>query len=92
MKILLIDIETLPNLGFYWSNPWETSIIHTVKEWRILSVSYKWLGGEQETYIDHKTDKFLLKKIWRVLDECDVVIAHNGDAFDLKKFQIGQMF
>ena len=85
IKTLLLDIETLPCLGFFWDRPWETSIIHVVKQWQILSFSAKWLGGSQETHIYHKTDKFLLKKIWKLLDEAEIVIYHNGDSFDRKK-------
>ena len=72
-------------MGFFWDKPWETSIIHVVKQWQILSFSYKWLGGKGETFIDHKTDKFLLKKLWKLLDECEICISHNGVSFDHKK-------
>ena len=90
-KILLIDIETLPALGWFW-NLYETNIIATVQDWRLLSFSAKWLGGEQETYIDHKTDRLLLKKIWKLLDEAEIVIAHNGDSFDIKKINARFLF
>ena len=82
----------MPNLGFFWDRPWETNIIQIVKQWQILSFSAKWLGGKQETYIDHKTDRVLLKKIWRLLDQAEIVIAHNGDAFDLKKINARFLF
>lgn len=90
--MLFLDIETLPNLGFYWDRPWETSIIHTVKQWQILSFSAKWSGGKQETYIDHKTDKGLMIKLWKLLDKAEVVIAHNGDKFDVKKINARFLF
>ena len=84
-KILLIDIETLPARGFFWDNPWETQIIEIIEEWRILSFSAKWLGGKQETHINHKTDKFLVEKIWKLLDECEICIGQNIDRFDKRK-------
>ena len=84
-KILLIDIETLPALGFFWDHPWETSIIAVEKEWQILSFSYKWLGEKPKTYINHRTDRFLMLKIWKLLDEARLVIAQNGDKFDIRK-------
>lgn len=84
-KILLLDIETLPNIGYYWDKPWETSIIQTIKQWQVLSFSAKWLGGSQETHINHRTDRLLMVKLWKLLDEAEVIVAHNGDKFDLRK-------
>lgn len=80
-----MDIEILPALGWYWDHPWETNIIHTVKDWQILSFSAKWLGGEQQTHIDHRTDEHLLKKLWTLLDKAEIVVWHNGDRFDQRK-------
>lgn len=91
-RILLVDIETLPALGFFWDRPWETSIIEVVKEWQILSFSAKWLGGEQETHINHKTDKFLVKKLWNLLDNSDIVIGQNLDRFDIRKINSRFLF
>lgn len=91
-KILLLDIETLPARGFFWDRPWETSIIETDKQWQILSFSAKWLEGGQQTYINHKTDRFLLIKLWKLLDEAEIVIAHNGDKFDIRKINARFLF
>ena len=91
-KILLLDIETLPNLGFYWDRPWETNIIQTIKQWQILSFSAKWLGGEQQTHINHRTDRFLINKLWKLLDECEACVAHNGAKFDLRKINSRFLF
>ena len=75
----------MPCLGFFWDKPWETNIIHVVKQWQILSFSAKWLGEKVETHINHKTDRVLLKKVWKLLDEAEIVVAHNGDSFDIRK-------
>lgn len=91
-KILLIDIETLPALGFFWDKPWETNIIEVVKQWQILSFSAKWLNGEQETHIDHKTDRILLKKIWKLLDQAEIVVGQNLDRFDIRKINARFLF
>lgn len=84
-NILLLDIETLPALGWFWDKPWQTSIIEVEKEWQILSFSAKWLGGEHETHINHLTDCPLVKRLWKFLDKADIVVAHNGDRFDIRK-------
>lgn len=93
-KVLLFDIETAPMLGYVWSI-WEQNIsldqLH--KDWHILSWSAKWLDDkpDQIMYADQRdakdvqNDKKLLKGIWKLLDEADVVITQNGKSFDHKK-------
>lgn len=89
-KILLFDIETSPNLGYVWGK-WEQNVIEFKEEWHILSFSAKWLGGKQVTkglcdYKD-KTDKSIVKEIYDLFEEADIIVAHNGDQFDIKKCQ-----
>jgi len=93
-KALLIDLETAPNLGYCWQK-WETDIISFKEDWYILSFAYKWLG-EKETYVvslpdfplykkDRSNDKELCKRLWELFDEAEIIIAHNGNSFDIKK-------
>lgn len=91
-KVLLVDIETAPIMGFVW-DIWDQNIalnqIH--KDWSILSWSAKWLGNKKVMYKDlrskkdKRNDKPLLPAIWELLDEADVVITQNGKKFDQKK-------
>ena len=32
-----------------------------------------------------RDDKSVVKEMWRLFDEADIIIAHNGDKFDIKK-------
>lgn len=61
----------------------------------MLSFSAKWLD-EKTTHVyglpdfslykkDKTNDRELVKKLWQMFEEADVVIAHNGDEFDIKK-------
>lgn len=96
LKVLIFDIETAPILGFVWGL-WENNVglnqIHT--DWHILSWSAKWLGdsASKVMYMDQRgaknieDDAKLLKGIWKLLDEADVVITQNGKSFDQKKLQ-----
>jgi len=87
-KVLLLDLETSPNLGYSWSK-WETNIIQFKKEWQILSNAYKWLG-EKAIHCDSQRDmseRQLVKKIWNLLDEADIIVAHKGKSFDFKKIR-----
>lgn len=92
-KILFFDIETSPSLGFSWGK-WEQNIIKFKEHWFILSYSAKWFNGKQTTrglidyprYRNHKhSDKAIVKDMWDLFDKADILIAHNGDQFDIKK-------
>jgi len=93
MKILLLDIETTPLTAYAWGPKWETNLIEVTRYMHVLSYSAKWLDGKQITkgwpnYKGYKKGKFDDKKIvldiWNLLDEADVVIAHNGRQYDIK--------
>lgn len=93
-KILYIDIETAPSEGLYFDMWKENNIVATTKPWYVLSVAWRWEGGKTEVaalpdyshYKKSKTDDwYLMRTIHQLLDEADIVIAHNGDNFDLKK-------
>ena len=92
-KILIFDIESAPNLGFTWRK-WEQNVIAFEREWYMLCFAYKWYG---ETKIrvtslpdfkaykkDKEDDSGLVKELWKLFDEADIIVAHNGDAFDIK--------
>lgn len=93
-KILLFDIETAPILGYVWGL-WENNLgLNQIKsDWHILAWSAKWLGDPPSKimYMDQRNakriddDSQILKGIWKLLDEADVVITQNGRAFDEKK-------
>ena len=84
-RILLIDIETSPIIGYTWGL-YEQNVIERIKTFTILSVAYKWLNSKTEVLAcDVLTEKALLLKINALLSEADIVIAHNGDSFDVKK-------
>lgn len=93
-KILLFDVETAPMLADVWSL-WENnvSLNQLRKDWHIISWAAKWLDdpAKNTMYQDQRgkkdvADDFeLLKGIWKLLDEADIVITQNGKAFDQKK-------
>lgn len=94
-RIALIDLETAPNLGYTWAK-YEQNVISFVREWFLLSFAVKWYGSDEKTKVyalpdfagyddDRNNDAALTAKLWEVLNEADLVIAHNGDRFDLRK-------
>jgi hypothetical protein len=90
-RILIADIETLPLEVWTWGLFDQNIGLNQVKsDWTVLSWSAKWLGEKKVMYDDVRNDKprqdgRVLRGIWRLLDEADIVIWHYGSAFDHKK-------
>lgn len=95
-KILILDIENAPNLGYFWDTwskgPWNA--IKILEEWYILCVGYKWLHQKAQIVSlddfkgyakDRRNEYALLEVVWHLLDEADVVVGWNSKAFDIKK-------
>jgi uncharacterized protein YprB with RNaseH-like and TPR domain len=93
-KILFLDIETAPSLGWVWGK-WQQNVIDFKKDWYMLSFAYKWAHEDKvqvKALIDYpgyerhtESDKALAKDLWKLIDEADIIIAQNGDAFDIPK-------
>ncbi len=92
-KILLLDIETQPDLVYTWG-VYEQNAIAVKEHWQLLSYSAEWVKSKRNVtkglvdYKDYKpgsTDYELVKEIWDLLDEAEIVVAHNGADFDLRK-------
>jgi hypothetical protein len=93
-KILILDIETLPMVVYTW-DLWPESISpkQIIKDWSVASWSAKWLGEDEIIYEDvrdkplkdMRDDKAMLKKIWSLIDQADILVTQNGKSFDVKK-------
>lgn len=91
-RILLYDIETAPILANVW-RIWETNVgLNQIqRDWSILSWSAKWYSDSQVMYMDLRkqknieNDKEILKPLWKLLDQADIVVTQNGVSFDDKK-------
>lgn len=93
-RIVLLDIETAPSLGWVWGK-WQQNVIDFKTNWYILSFAWKELGKPGVTikglcdypnYLKNKEDdRALCQDLWEVLDGADIIIAHNGDDFDFLK-------
>lgn len=86
VKILLVDIETAPNVAYVWG-VWKQNVgINQMKEnGYIMSFAAKWLDDDSGIYRENRTgdDKELVEHLLELLDEADIVIAHNAKKFDL---------
>lgn len=94
-KILFLDVENSPSLGYYYDLWREGNIVGTEKPWYMLSIAYQWAGSKTVHCLglvdypqykkNREDDSALLKDIHTLLDEADIVIAHNADKFDIRK-------
>lgn len=88
-RVLIYDIETSYNIVKSWRVGYKINIdpSYIIHERSIICISYKWLGEDQVynlTWDSNQCDKFMLEQFIEVLNEADLIVAHNGDRFDLK--------
>lgn len=85
-KVLLLDIETAPNLVHVWGL-WQQNVglPQIIDSGYVLCWSAKWLDQTDimfsSTYRDGR--KKMLEKIHELIDKADAVIHYNGTKFDI---------
>jgi len=93
-KILVVDIETAPLELYGWKLFDENFSLEQIKsDWTILSFAAKWIGKKRIIYMDTggrgkaqvRNDRKLMRPLWNLLNEADVVVAQNGRKFDVRK-------
>jgi transposase-like protein len=91
--VLVMDIETLPMIGYIWS-PWQQDVRkeQLIKDWCILSWAAKWLDDPRmmcdcltPKEVVSRNDHRIVKSMWALMDDADVIIAQNGKKFDIPK-------
>jgi len=92
-KILVLDIETAPIKAYVWGI-WQQNVgIDMIQaDWFCFTWAAKWLF-EDKVYSARLTgkealkqdDSRIIKSIWALMNEADIVIAHNGEKFDIPK-------
>lgn len=91
-KILFLDIETLPNISYTWGK-YDQNVIEFKQQTCIATFAAKWRGGKVfskalRDYPGYKPNSYndtaLVKDLWKIMDEADIIVAHNGDDFDFR--------
>jgi DNA polymerase elongation subunit (family B) len=94
LKVLVFDIETSAMLVWIWElGEQRVSVDQIHKDWHLMAWAAKWLGdkpsdiiyADQRNAKDVSDDRALLEKLWKLLDEADIVVTQNGVNFDSKK-------
>jgi hypothetical protein len=98
-KVLLFDIETTPMKSWHWRMHDENIAPKQVIEFsRVLCYAAKWLGRDAVAFertnyrAGAKSDRQACRDLWKLFDEADVVVAHNGKAFDTDTLRARWMF
>ena len=92
-QALILDVETRPLTAYIWeTGEQHVSLKQVQEDWTILAWSAKWLGAPASSivYYDLRknpkgSDLSILKPLWKLLDQADIIITQNGKAFDSKK-------
>lgn len=92
-KVLLFDTETAPILAYVW-DVWKQNIspVQIVHNWFLISWSAKWLNAPEmmsavltPKEAINQDDSRIVRLLWNLFDEADIIIAHNADGFDVPK-------
>jgi predicted RNA-binding Zn-ribbon protein involved in translation (DUF1610 family) len=92
-KVLILDIETAPISAYVWGI-WNQNVhLPQIKsDWFCLTWAAKWLF-EDKVYsaklkpeeVATQDDKRIMEGIWKLINEADIVIAHNAEKFDIPR-------
>jgi DNA polymerase elongation subunit (family B)/predicted RNA-binding Zn-ribbon protein involved in translation (DUF1610 family) len=92
-KVLILDIETAPISAYVWGI-WNQNVYlpQIQSDWFCLTWAAKWLF-EDKVYsaklkpseVLKQNDKRIIQSIWELVNEADIVIAHNAEKFDIPK-------
>lgn len=91
-KILFFDIEMSLAVSYHFQN-WNVNLPYkqSVKESHLLSHSWAWNDGEIQGSVltleemNNSDPERLISELWALFDNADIVVAHNGFKFDVKK-------
>lgn len=88
MKVLLLDIETAPNIAYVWelwSKNMSIPTAQLIDSRYVLCWAAKWVGQDKIMFrsIEEDGEKHMLRRIHKLLDQADVVVHYNGKRFDI---------
>jgi DNA polymerase elongation subunit (family B) len=86
VKRLFLDIETSPNVVSSWrvGHRISLSVENIIQERAIICVGYRWEGEKVKCLTwDRGDDVNLVRRVVRLIDAAEEVVAHNGRRFDI---------
>jgi hypothetical protein len=93
-KILVWDVETSPVKAWIWRTGSKINVSHDQivdgQQTDIICICYKWHGQNKVHSLDWGVKKQdsskMIEEFTKVVEQADIVLAHNGDRFDMKHF------
>ena len=90
-KILMFDIETAPKRAFVWGLFKQNVGINMIESdmfvlcWRAKWYDSKKMYGSylKPDEVHAEDDSRCLEKLYKMMDEADIIVGHNGDRFDI---------
>lgn len=83
-KILFFDIENTPLIGNAWGT-YQTDLLRVIKDTELLSYAYAFNNDDVRVFSRRLfSERQLAKQLWKLFDEADIIVGHNGDQFDIK--------
>lgn len=86
-KLLILDIETAPNLAFVWGL-WDQNVgINQVQDWSsVICFAAKWYGKKKVHFHSdfHDGHEGMVRAAHALMDEAHAIVHYNGKAFDVK--------
>lgn len=86
MKILILDIETAPNLVHVWGL-WQQNVglPQIIDAGYVLCVAAKWYGEKEVFFysVQKNGEHGMLKAVHAMLEQADAVVHYNGTKFDI---------
>jgi DNA polymerase elongation subunit (family B) len=84
-RILVIDIETSPNVVYAWGL-WDQNIgtSQIIETSRVLCFAAKWMDEKKVHFHDEREGRYeMLSAAWDLMDEADIIVGYNHVKFDL---------
>lgn len=96
VRILIFDIETLANQGYFFDMFSDRGIpLQFVRKHKsVCTISYKWLGDDKTHVLVMDApydDRSVLEAFLPIYEQAHYVVAHYGDGFDIP-FITGRLF
>ena len=87
MRVLFLDLETSPNLAYVWGL-WDQNVAinQIVDSTEVLCFGARWLGEKKVIFksVHHHGKKEMLDALHALMEEADVLVGWNSQAFDSK--------
>lgn len=86
MKILLLDLESAPNLAHVWGL-WQQNVStnQLIASGYTMCWAAKWLGEKEimfDSIFQSSHDK-MIREVHKLMDEADAIVHYNGKKFDV---------